>query len=612
MADLTLSPDMAATEAIQYTPGLSLIQAAASGTQLIIGGVSYGLWKAETFRREENLGSTYSASVQMRYTGGSKPTKNQSAAVFIDSVKRFGGYVKTIGETAVPSQPFESILTIELEGYGARLDRIVVAMLYNAATGALVRTIVYDLWYRYLRPLGITYTSGADPGVLIAPILFHYDTLRVAFQKLLDQAPGWSLWIDSGGDLKLADTNGVGDAAPFELSRTGVNPALWEQTKSADTITVRESNEQFRNREYVVPSSDLVGQHTETFTGDGVKSQFFTVYPLTSDPVVTVDGVSQRIDLITNPSGGEVYYRPGTTEFSFHSVIGPSGNTAPPPGAVIVITYVAPWQLACVAQDDASIADVGPFEHVTQAQNVTDVDSGNALAQARLDLYGPAGVLPKSITYAYNSGQQAAWLEPGMLQTVNWTFPDVSGVYTVRSVSTEEQGQASFWRHTVVLGLGPTDVTGVSDAQALIQSALRRTNVKTPTLATLEIAINGLDLSTDPADLKNTYRFLGSGVIASWDARMLPFPPAGSDVIVDLLKNGVSIFRASSPFSQSDVIVIPDGSTAEQSGFRFVSDNLAYADGDVLTAVIIQVGSSTPGKFLLVHLNLKPSLAVAG
>jgi hypothetical protein len=197
-----------------------------------------------------------------------------------------------------------------------------------------------------------------------------------------------------------------------------------------------------------------------------------------------------------------------------------------------------------------------------------------------------------------------------MLQTVAWTYPDVSGVFTVRRVTTEEVGQAQMWRHQVTLGKGPTDVTGVSDAQALMQSALRRSNVKTPTLATLEIAI-GVDLTTVAADTPNTYRFQGSGVIASWDARMLLNPPAGADVIVDLLKNGVSIFPTESPVTYASKIHIPDGSSAEQSGFRFTADNLPYSDGDILTAVIIQVGSTTPGKNLLIHLNLKPSLAVA-
>src|SRR6266853_1711642 len=151
---INLAPGPAQVVYRTYAPGVQLIRSAAEGTQLIIGGVSYGTWKAGTFNRSENIGSTYSASVQMRYRGGDKPAVNQELALFVDSVKRFGGYVKSVAEEAILGDPFESTLTVSMDGYGALLDRIVAAKLYTLPIGALVAIIVYDLWYDHLRPLG--------------------------------------------------------------------------------------------------------------------------------------------------------------------------------------------------------------------------------------------------------------------------------------------------------------------------------------------------------------------------------------------------------------------------------------------------------------------------
>jgi len=194
-----------------------------------------------------------------------------------------------------------------------------------------------------------------------------------------------------------------------------------------------------------------------------------------------------------------------------------------------------------------------------------------------------------------------------MIIDVNRTYPTASGLYTVEQVSSREEDLA-LWRHTVTLRAGEGDVTDLQALEAFRASGRLWVNIP-PTLATMEIAKDnppdtnpGLAVGLQP----DTYRFRGSGVIASWDARFSVDFPVGADIIIDLLKNGVSIF----PSGNANKINITAGSSAEFSGFRFVSDNLAYSDGDLLTMNVIQVGSTTPGKNGLVHLNLKPNTAL--
>jgi hypothetical protein len=70
--------------------------------------------------------------------------------------------------------------------------------------------------------------------------------------------------------------------------------------------------------------------------------------------------------------------------------------------------------------------------------------------------------------------------------------------------------------------------------------------------------------------------------------------PVGSDLIVDIQKNGVSVFGAQK-------LVLPAGQIFG-STVSFTAP--ALAEGDTLTTVITQVGSTTPGKDVSVACKL--------
>lgn len=73
------------------------------------------------------------------------------------------------------------------------------------------------------------------------------------------------------------------------------------------------------------------------------------------------------------------------------------------------------------------------------------------------------------------------------------------------------------------------------------------------------------------------------------------FPPLGSDLIFDILKNGISIFTLISrpTILDGDTVSIP----------VIPNDNLILA-GDVLTVDIIQVGSTQPGSYATLVLEV--------
>lgn len=74
--------------------------------------------------------------------------------------------------------------------------------------------------------------------------------------------------------------------------------------------------------------------------------------------------------------------------------------------------------------------------------------------------------------------------------------------------------------------------------------------------------------------------------------------PVGADIIVDMNKNGSTIFT-----TQANRPTVPDG---QNKGAKSATpDIVSVAEGDVMTLDIDQVGSGTPGSDLTVYARCK-------
>jgi hypothetical protein len=76
--------------------------------------------------------------------------------------------------------------------------------------------------------------------------------------------------------------------------------------------------------------------------------------------------------------------------------------------------------------------------------------------------------------------------------------------------------------------------------------------------------------------------------------------PAGSSIIVDIKRNGVSIFKAGG----ANEIVLP-ATLVLATGTVFLVSPMIFLPGDLLLPDVIQVGSSTPGFRIQVELFSK-------
>ncbi len=569
-------------------PVVSQVRKTAAGTQLFIGDTFNGLWRANTFNTDRNLSSGTTANFELEYYGGPRPKRRDDVSLFVDGTKRLGGIIQSIKERSRPGHPDQSILTIQVVGYETYANRRIVAELFTLISGGgLPGIIVFNLWFKYLTVFGITKVGDAGPIVVLPDQLFHYITLTEALNTLRDQSPGWDWWIDDNKVFHFDQTDGIAANAPFSISRA-INAS------SADAnagISATETDSNFRDRQYVLPSNDLQQLHVEAYVGDGTTTAFPTTFVQTDPPIVRVNGVGQIVtEFGVWITGWQAYYIPGGVGVFF--------ATAPGAGLPIDVEYPSPFPIAAVAEDATAIAAQGLYESVVHEKNIVDFGTATAEAEGLLTLYNDANNTPQQIEYNYTSAQQAAWLTPGMIADINWTRPDYTGTAVVEQVTSQESN-LRMWRHHVIFRVGPGNMT---DDQALAKVALnsqRNFIAGLPQRITLEPDIDGVGLQVGNLPSKNVYVFQESGVFTFWQALFASDPPVGSNIQIDALLNGTSIFTGVGK------IIARSGVTVLQSGITFSSPNLAFNKGDVLRFFIDQVGSTNPGRFGVIYIGVK-------
>lgn len=114
--------------------------------------------------------------------------------------------------------------------------------------------------------------------------------------------------------------------------------------------------------------------------------------------------------------------------------------------------------------------------------------------------------------------------------------------------------------------------------------------ITVPPIMTLGTMEGTLEISDSPLRIYNRYQMNRSfiEVFLAVDT-----PPDGDDIVVDVQVNGVSIFDTGSEPK------ILDG---ENTGYVTIFDIPTWTAGTYLTWSILQVGSSTPGSNLVVHI----------
>lgn len=554
--------------------------------QLFIAGAPIE-WMESTMNIDLILGQVGKASFSIYGTTTYRPSVYDEVIFYRKGVRRFGGFVQSVSDNLIGSLNAH-ILNVQCVDFNGLLDRVIVAKLYTIPMGGLAWIIIFDLILVYLTQFGVTFAGFASTGAGVGKVLFHYVTLGQAIAQLVSAAPGVPFWIDAYKRAHFAPAGSSAPAgygvAPYSISDTSGN-----YQAEGPGFRVTPDGTLYRNRQWVLPSANVLSLREETFTGDGTTTGFITLYVLSNPPVVTVNTTNQIVATLGGPypAGWTWYFIPGG-----QGVFQRPGDTPLSSLDTLTVAYPNPFALAISVQNDAEIAAKGLVEAIVQPQNVFDLVTAEAMASGLLAAYCPN--VPTTIVVLTNEQLDDRWLTPGMTITVSKTIPAVpSAGFTVQEVNSQEEGLTLF-RHTVTLRSNGGTLDTQTGMLTLSQGALAATNNNATETAGFELAVTVVG-NTNPGlatgAILSRYIFLYDGVLSFWSILFASDPPTGADMVIDALVNGVSIL----PPASANQIVLPDGQTTEEQGYFFASNNLAVHKGDILTLNVVQVGSVNPG-----------------
>lgn len=528
-------------------------------------------------------------------TAGALPQVYDDVVYYRHGIRRFGGYVVAVSDVLLVSTTLREF-AVQCSDYNALMERIVVAKLYTLPLGGIITIILEDFvsepWG--LSQFGVTFENPfvGDPDVDLGDVLFHYMLMSACVAQLMAQAAGWYVYIDAWKVLHLAQQGGAGSpAAPYSLSDTSGN---------FEAMNCSQLNSEYRNRQWVLPSVNTQSFQTDSFTGNGIQTEFFTQYALNSTPIVTVGGVNQVVTALGDWANPYDFYYVVTGQGVFQ-------NPAATPvgvGVVVAVTYPAEFQLAVMAENASEIARVGVVEAIYSPTDVVDQVTAENLAAALLANYCPS--VPSQVEYNTNEVIErvaGGWLDPGDEITINTSAPLVNNTYLVQQITSIER-DLTVWQHNVIARLqnGPSDYLTVL-AKLTQQSLSQPNNTDQVTLVfelgTTVVGISNPGLSAGLQPNVQIYPQAAGGVIQGWSVNFPVTPPTGADLLLDILKNGVSIFAA------GVYATLPDGQITEEAGNYFATPNIAVKLGDQFTIDAVQVGSTFGGADGVLQLVVK-------
>lgn len=417
--------------------------AGANGIRVYINGADVTAYTQQTINITRVLGGQASCSFDMYdpVGPGTLPQVGQDVKVIEFGETSFGGKIDTVAvsrKTEIQGDT-NAFYQVKCLDYSVILARRRVVQTYPP--GSITKDIYWDLIDSFATGEGITHFGVDGFSFITSALVFDYCTIADALNQLRDsQGEDW--WVDFNRDLHTHAFLLFPPAA-FSITETSGN---WY------ALTATETTAGYRNKQYVRSNINIaVGGFSDTFIGDGSTFFFVTRFPLTSAPMVTLNGVPEAVYALGQVPFGQngVYWIPNGYGIQFSPQVGPAG------GAVIVVTYGTFFSNVTFQEDDAQIAarsaaegGTGIYEDLYEAKDL-ELDPANQLATG---LLARSGTIPIEVQYStFTPG-----LDVGTLQTINVPIVGVNQDMVITEIDSVEEmvpdlGQGSRFRHTVKL-----------------------------------------------------------------------------------------------------------------------------------------------------------------
>ena len=337
-------------------------------------------------------------------------------------------------------------------------ERMLAVEVYdNQAAG----TIVGDLRTNYLNAEGIT-AGTIDTGETIEKAVFNYRTVSAALNDIAELT-GLQWWIKPDKSLQFRDRESL--SAPLSITPT---------SRPYRSISIEETQREYRNVQYVRAGNDLTSSLTEDFTGDGSRKTFNVSFPVGEAPTITVNTVSKTVGINGVDEGKQFYYNLGRTE-----ITQASSETVLTSSDDLEVTYKGQIPIIAEIRDPAEIerrkaveGGTGVYERVVDDQNINKQDLAEDKGAGLIRRFG---FIPKIITFVFDQeaiDTAGSPLETGQLMSIDLPEHNLIGDYLIEQISASVL-QDNTMRYTVRLLDGEAVGTWIEFFKKLAESGRR-------------------------------------------------------------------------------------------------------------------------------------------
>jgi len=345
---------------------------------------------------------------------------DQEVIIAKNGTKLFAGkVVQSVLKRLGDGQVIYQVVCID---YTRILDRNLVVEAYENKTD---KEIIEDIVATYCGGTGIT-TTNVIEGITINKIVFNYLQPSQCFRKIAELT-GRSWFIDYDKDIHYFPL--TTESAPFDID--DAKSDYWN-------LEITKDNSDVRNRVYVRGGTYLSDSVTIEQVADGEQ----TVFILPSKP----HNFSMKEATVAKTVGIKNIDDPASFDYllSFQEkYVEIASGVAPAADTVMEFTYKYDIPVLVAVQDEASITEIGEYEHAIFDPAIQDLDTARDRAQADLTDY-------KDTIIDGSFQTKTDGFRAGQYMNIDLTDYDIDDNYLIQKVTAKSMG-GGVYIYTVVL-----------------------------------------------------------------------------------------------------------------------------------------------------------------
>jgi hypothetical protein len=393
----------------------------------------------------------------------------------------FNGYLDTPTEEKRGYKKFLIHALTAVDGHKLADNRHVARVYENQTAGS----IAYDIWYRYLRPDGISIGAiydGPTPSEFLFPsetfypgdqvvgkiprAVFAYCTVTEALNALATQASysGIPYWWQIDEKLQL-----------WFVPYTYLRRALTVTGDNLDetSVKVKRHNPRYFNTKIITGATVETDPQTRTRKGDGETTSWEMDYPLAHAPTILVNGVEKTVGIGQVDTGKDFYWNAGSATISQDT-----GAVKLIDTDVLTITFIGTFPTNFYQQDAAQVrymqnlnATSGVVEDVEQNSTITTFEAGVNYVGEALARYAKQGkeLDFQTLDPTFAQGQLAVFNLPD--------FGIDNEELLIESVTASDQRDGLNIWYSVHAIRGPVDTTWVDFFSKLLATPQKPENI---------------------------------------------------------------------------------------------------------------------------------------